>query len=488
MQLPQHTPQAPTTAHLTIHPIICNTDLTARLEALAHHWGISAAFAADFKAAQGEHLLLYLPVEGGTRRVLLLGLGAAPTYKSVREAFRMLAFKQVQYFGESLVVVADELTLRQVQAAVIGLSLSTYDVHLYRTTPRDAHPLASAEIWVQHPDAAAAQAIARGHATAAAQRQALDWVNADAVRKRPEALAASVVASGKAHGYAVTVYDKEAIEELGMEAFLAVNRGSEFPPALIVAEYTPQDAPNAPKVGLVGKGVTFDTGGLNIKTAGMHYMKSDMGGAAAVLGAIELVARLQLPVHLKVVVAATDNAVDALSVRPSDVIGSYSGKTIEIIDTDAEGRLTLADAVCYLNRTFSPDVLIDVATLTGAAVRALGYHAGALLSEDDALVAALEKAGQATGERVWRLPLFEEYHQELQSDVADIANLGKRPMAGASTAAKFVQYFTDEHSHWAHLDIAGVAFGDSPYTGSKAATAYGVDLLVTYLEQLVGQA
>lgn len=485
MQLPQSATHAVTSAHLTLYPVSGGDTLAERLHSLALSWNISPTFSADFKATQGEHLLLYLPVEGGTRRVLLLGLGAAPTYKSVREAFRMLAFKQVQYFGESLVVVADELTLRQVQAAVIGLSLSTYDVHLYRTGERKAHPLASAEVWVQHPDEGAAAAIARGYATAAAQRQALDWVNADAVRKRPEALAASVVASGKAHGYTVTVYGKAEIEVLGMEAFLAVNRGSEFPPALIVAEYTPQDALNAPKVGLVGKGVTFDTGGLNIKTAGMHYMKSDMGGAAAALATIELVARLQLPVHLKVVVAATDNAVDALSVRPSDVIGSYSGKTIEIIDTDAEGRLTLADAVCYLNRTFAPDVLINIATLTGAAVRALGYHAAALLSDDDELVAALEAAGHATGERVWRLPLFEEYHEELASDVADISNLGKRPMAGASTAAKFVQYFTDGHPHWAHLDIAGVAFGDSPYTGSKAATAYGVDLLTTYLESLV---
>jgi len=278
--------------------------------------------------------------------------------------------------------------------------------------------------------------------------------------------------------------DKAEIEATGLHALLAVNRGSEAPPFFIIMEYKPKETSGElPKVGLVGKGVTFDTGGLSIKpSTNMHYMKSDMGGAAAVLGTMEAAAKLQLPVHLIGIVPTTDNSVDAEAIKPSDVIDSYSGKTIEVIDTDAEGRLILADVMAYMTKHFQPDTLIDLATLTGSSVRTLGYHAAALFSNDDALAEQLYQASQRTGERVWRLPTWEVYGDELKSDVADIRNLGVRPMSGAITAAKFLEFFTADHPHWAHLDIAGVAFGDSEYTAQKSASGYGVRLLIDYLQ------
>ena len=252
-------------------------------------------------------------------------------------------------------------------------------------------------------------------------------------------------------------------------------------------EYRPKKEPakGLKKIGLVGKGVTFDTGGLSIKpSANMHYMKSDMGGAAAVFGTMEAAAKLQLPVHLVGIVPSTDNSVDALSIKPSDVIDSYSGKTIEVIDTDAEGRLILADGLCYMARNYRPDTMIDLATLTGSTVRTFGYHAAGLFSNNDALAAQLFAASERSGERSWRLPLWDAYKDDIKSDVADLRNFSGRPMAGAIGAAKFLEAFIEGHPAWAHLDIAGVAFNDSEFSSQKSATAFGVRLLLDYISHL----
>jgi leucyl aminopeptidase len=238
----------------------------------------------------------------------------------------------------------------------------------------------------------------------------------------------------------------------------------------------------------VGKGVTFDTGGISIKpSSNMHYMKSDMGGAAAVLGIVELAARLKLPFHLVGAIPATENSVDAKSIRPGDVIGSYNGKTIEVIDTDAEGRLILADGLSYVVRHFQPEVLIDLATLTGSCIRALGTYAGGLFANNDELANSLLQAGEATGERLWRLPLWDEYRKELNSDVADIKNFSGSPAAGAITAAKFLEDFIEKHANWAHLDIAGMAMADSEFSSQKSATGFGIRLLLEFLQKLARQ-
>lgn len=477
------------TKHRTSYPksmifaIEQNDNKDRILKQIAEQFGLTDHFISDFKANFKEKITLYAQ-QGQTTKIHLLGLGKNPTFIKTRDAFRSFGFhdsnKLAPHFGiETQHISAPNF----VEAAINGLVLSTYNIHLYKTDKPKKHPIQDATIDIfinkKRTKKATQEAIKKGIATGETQKEAFTLLNHDAAHMNPEGLANWVKASGEKYGYKVTVLEKEACEKIGLHAFLAVNRGSEFPPKFIIAEYKPKNPTK--KVGIVGKGVTFDTGGLNIKTAGMHYMKSDMGGSVAVLGAMELTAKLKLPVHLIAIVAATDNCVDALSVRPSDVINSYSGKTIEIIDTDAEGRLTLADAVHYMIKNYHPEVVIDAATLTGASVRALGYHAGALFSSNPQLAQQLKDVGEKIGERLWELPLYEEFQKELKSDVADISNLGSRPTAGASTAAKFIQYFTDNHPNWAHMDIAGVAFGDSEFHSKKAGTAFGVNLIVEYL-------
>jgi leucyl aminopeptidase len=235
---------------------------------------------------------------------------------------------------------------------------------------------------------------------------------------------------------------------------------------------------------LVGKGVTFDTGGVSLKqSTNMHYMKSDMGGAAAVLGTIELAAKLQLPVNLVGIIPATENSIDGLATKPGDVIGSYAGKTIEVIDTDAEGRLILADGLHYAQRNYELDTIIDLATLTGSCVATLGYAAAGLFTNNESLAQSLYESGWQTGEKLWRLPLWDDYKDELKSDVADVKNFHGKPVAGAIVAAKFLEVFVDNHPSWAHLDIAGTAFADSELGSMKSATAFGVRLLTHWLQK-----
>jgi leucyl aminopeptidase len=263
-----------------------------------------------------------------------------------------------------------------------------------------------------------------------------------------------------------------------------VSQGSDLEraPQFIIAEYRVEN----PKkhIGLVGKGVTFDTGGLNIKTAGMVHMKCDMGGAATILGALQAIADLQLPYNVTAIVPCVENSVDNLSFLPSDVIGSYSGKTIEIIDTDAEGRLILADGLSYLVKNYKTDHALDFATLTGSAVGTFGYDCAALFTNDKELSSKLQDSGEEVGERMWPLPLWDSYKSEMDSEIADIKNYNGKPIAGAITAAKFLEAFTENHPSWAHIDIAGTAFGDSEFAKTKHATAYGVHLIVKLLQNL----
>jgi len=213
-------------------------------------------------------------------------------------------------------------------------------------------------------------------------------------------------------------------------------------------------------------------------------MKSDMAGAAAALGTVEACARLQLKVDVMAIAPTTDNSIDALAIKPGDVILSYAGKTIEVIDTDAEGRLVLADALAYAVKEYKPDVMIDMATLTGSIVGALGPMAAGLFSKNDQLVSTLEAAGNASGERVWRMPMYDEYHDDMQSDIADIKNLSEKPYAGAITAAKFLEYFTAEHTAWAHLDIAGMGFQPNGFGKGYCGTGYGVRLLIQWMRSV----
>lgn len=446
----------------------------------------------DFKGETGEIHQFYTP----NHRIFLIGLGEKPQFGEILKAFRSFGIKYKSKIGKNLAIQMQVLPYTHSdisqwsEAAANGLMLATYQLGKYKTDNGDLHPLSNTDASIlflvasEHTDAAS-KATQRAAAFASTQLDIFDLVNAPANHKNPDNLGRWAKESGKKYGYRVQVLDKDAIVAQGMHALLAVNQGSAAPPAFIIMEYRGKGE-NLPRVTLVGKGVTFDTGGLSIKpSTNMHLMKSDMGGAAAVLGTLEMAARLQLPVHLTGLIPATDNSVDALSLKPGDIISSYSGKTIEVIDTDAEGRLILADGLAYAIKNYAPDILIDLATLTGSAVRTFGYHAAALFSSDDNLARKLSRAGDKTGERVWQLPIWDIYKEDIKSDIADVKNFSGKPAAGAISAAKFLEFFTDNHPSWAHLDIAGVAFSETDYSSGKSASGFGIRLLIEYLEDIL---
>jgi len=286
---------------------------------------------------------------------------------------------------------------------------------------------------------------------------------------------AKTIADEHAESVTLEVLERADMQKLGMGALLAVSSGSATPPKLIVLEY--RGAGDAKPYALVGKGVTFDAGGLNIKPTGsMEEMKYDMCGAAGVLGAFLAAIEMKLPINLVCVVPSVENAVDGAGYRPSDVLRTHAGITVEVLNTDAEGRLILCDALAYTCKRFAPAALVDAATLTGACVVALGAHASGLFSADDELADALLAAGNASLDRAWRLPLWNDYSNQLESAFADIANIGGKN-AGAVTAALFLSHFT-EGTRWAHLDVAGTAW----VSGRKGyATGRPVPLLAQWL-------
>ncbi|HIE42838.1 MAG TPA: leucyl aminopeptidase, partial [Nitrospinaceae bacterium] len=277
------------------------------------------------------------------------------------------------------------------------------------------------------------------------------------------------------------VLGKQEMEKLGMGALLGVSRGSHEPPALIVMEYFGASKKKAPTV-IVGKGVTFDSGGISLKPgAGMDEMKMDMSGAATTIATLQAVASLKLPLNVIGIVPAVENMPGGSAIKPGDILTSMSGKTIEVLNTDAEGRLVLADALCYAQH-YNPKEVIDLATLTGAVLMALGHESAAVIGNNPAMIQRLKDAGDATGERVWELPLWEEFEKAVKSDIADLKNIAS-PGVGAGTiiGAAFLKPFAGDQP-WTHIDIAGMAWGcDKPYT-NKGASGYGVRLLINYLE------
>lgn len=444
----------------------------------------------DFQGNAGDYLVTY----SKNIKLIFLGLGDQLTFHKVLRSFRSLS-KKGQHLLSSKVYLSlihgsiDAKGAKLIEAAANGLMLGTYEIGRYKSDETSGHPFKAETSSLELLSEAAGnivEAAKRGIAFATTQMSILDLVNAPSNKKLPQDLANWALKSGENQQFKVEVFDKAKITELGMGGLLAVNQGSIHPPTFTIMDYQPKGQEVLKTIGLVGKGVTFDTGGLSIKTsAGMPLMKSDMGGAAAVLGTVEMAAKLNLPFRIIGIVPSTDNCVGSDAFKPSDVIGSYSGKTIEIIDTDAEGRLILADGLAYMNKHYKADILIDLATLTGSAVRTLGYHAAALFSKNEVLRKGIFDAGLAIGERTWPLPLWDDYQEELQSDVADIKNLGTKPMSGAITAAKFLEFFTGAHPAWAHLDIAGVAFAETEFSKHKSATAFGIRLLIEYFESLI---
>lgn len=469
-------------------PMFKQASLNGWLSSLSEMLGIpEALLISDFQA---EHKTTFTTFGNG-QRIVLLGLGDKIESQKIIEAFRSFSNKTkgknfksigIDFINFQFGDIETDLIPLFSEWAANGLALGQYDIALLKTDKKAIDSIETAEFLTDEEMETEAQiGLEKGFQIAETQMEVMTLLNLPSSHKNALVMADWAVESGKKYGYSVQVFDKAAIEKLGLNALLAVNRGSEVPPRFIVMEYQPKNGKSLKTVGLVGKGVTYDTGGLSIKTQGMHHMKSDMGGAAAVFGTMELAAKLDLPIHLIGIVPTTDNCVDANSIKPGDVIGSYSGLTIEVMDTDAEGRLILADGLNYLVKNYTPDVLIDLATLTGSSVRTLGYAAGALFTQNDDLAKDLYESGLRTGEKLWRLPMWDEYKKNLKSDVADVRNYGLTPLFGASEAAKFLEHFVENHAAYAHLDIAGTAYIDSEYATHKSATAFGVRLLLDYL-------
>lgn len=366
----------------------------------------------------------------------------------------------------------------EVRATVEGAELGLYRFTRYKSSGREDGELKRLELLVDgRREEEARRGLRIGSAVAAAAITARDLANEPSNTATPEYLAERAREIARRHGMGCTVLDQAAIEEEGLAGLAAVGRAAGNEPHFIVLEH--RRGGEAPPVVLVGKAVTFDSGGISIKpSSGMEDMKYDMSGGAAVLGAMEAVGRLELPLNVVALVPATENLPGGRAFKPGDVLRLHSGKTAEIVSTDAEGRLILADALSYARR-YAPSAVVDCATLTGACVVALGHHASGLMGNDEDLIAELQAAGEAVGERAWPLPLFEEYTEQIKGDVADIKNSGGRP-GGALTAGAFLKEFADYP--WAHLDIAGTAHTkkNGGYR-TKGATGVPARLLVEFL-------
>jgi len=448
------------------------------------------AARGDLDSELGRVTPLFTRAGVAAPRVLVVGLGdpqrvdAEAVRRASGEAVRRareLGASRVA-FGALAVGIGGLTPSEVARATVEGARLGLYRYRAVTGGAVTDHGLE--ELLLIEPDADRVEAVRDGvrwgEATAEGVELARHLVNLPPNVATPAHLAGVAEELARDHGYTVTIGDRAWAEARGMGAFLAVAQGAGHEPRFIVLEHDPSGGQEAPLV-LVGKGVTFDSGGVSIKgRAGMEAMKSDMAGAAAVLGAMRTLGRLRSARRVVALVPATENLLDAHAYRPADVLTASNGLTIEVISTDAEGRLLLADALAYA-QGLKPRAVVDLATLTGACVVALGRGTAAgRFANDDALAARVDAAAAATHERVWPLPLWPEYFDELKSDVADMKNSSGKPHGGAPIAAAFLQRFVD--FPWVHLDIAGMALRDDARGyHTKGATGYGVRLLVHWV-------
>ncbi len=351
---------------------------------------------------------------------------------------------------------------------------ANYQFNLYKSKPKQ-NTLSEIYFISDLEDDQIDLGIQEGEHLGMAISEARELVNIPAIDLYPENLATKVQAFGEAHGFEVEIKDEAQIKALGMDAFLAVSQGSEKRPQLIIMRYN-GDPNTTDRLGWIGKGLTYDAGGLSIKTAdGMEHMKTDMGGAAAVIGAMIAIAKQQLPVNVTAVVAACENMISGNAYKPGDILHTMGGKTIYIGNTDAEGRLTLVDAITYIIRNEGVSSVVDLATLTGAALFALGNVAALTVSNDNAFYQHYENASKQAGEKVWRMPTFKEYETLIQHHEADLTNMAGKP--GSITAALVLREFVEDKP-WVHVDIAGVAFYTAPMGNYvKGASGYGVKTL-----------
>ncbi len=441
----------------------------------------------EFKAGLGETAILHLPVGSSADRLLVVGLGKAKDFSLDRirkgagtavraakaRAVRELAIAFPERSAVQAVSLAELSTRLTTRAMVEGAELAELDWDTYRSDRKDSSLHCLTLIAKQSGAEMQQEAQAgfdEGLIVAAAQNFTRALVNEPGNVLTPTELGQRAKAMCKQAGLGCEVSSSAKIQELKMEAFWSVAKGSEEPPALIVMTYEPAGGvtEGAPVLGLVGKGITFDTGGISIKPAdGMEKMKYDMAGAAAMIGAMHAIARLKPAVKVVAVVCSAENMPDGRAMKPGDVVTAMSGTTIEIVNTDAEGRLVLADGLHYA-KTLGATHLIDAATLTGACVVALGTLNAGLFSNDEPTCARFESALEVSGEGFWRLPCTDDYRERITSEIADIMNTGKNRWGGAISAAMFLKEFAGD-TPWVHLDIAGCAWNEE----KKPWIAYG---------------
>jgi leucyl aminopeptidase len=442
--------------------------------------------AEEWKAKPGDTLRFTGRGRLKAKRLLLVALGDGELTLSAQRTLAVKAARELVAKGSSLALLAPRAEPAALSVLADGITMGAYRFARYLTGDRQPkHAFKRAVILLDQkdkPSAEARAAVEAGMAVGESVNLARDLVNLPANDLSATDLANTAAAEAKRFGVACKVYDKKGIEKLGMPLLLAVNRGSTEEPRFIHMTYKPAIA-KCRKVAFVGKGITFDSGGLCVKSAdGMMDMKMDMAGAATTIGIVLAAARLKLPVEVHAVVASTDNMISGTAYRPGDVYGSHDGKTVEIINTDAEGRLILADALAYA-RALDPDYMLDHATLTGACMVALGSFRAGMFTNDDGLRQAYEAAAKVSGEKFWPMPLDEDMRDQLKSGIADLKHTGGR-MGGSITAALFLREFVGK-CKWAHLDIAGPGMGaEARGINPKGGTGFGVLTAIEFLKAL----
>jgi leucyl aminopeptidase len=432
-----------------------------------------------------ESTLLYYPQGLAAQRLYILGAGKKGKFgtpelrRLAGAAVRSLKSRQIKRL--TFLVREDDRNAAAAQAVVEGLILANFDSDKYKTDKKPGNEIISAALagWEESSRADADRGLARGRITAESQNFARELGNEPSNRLTPRMLAERAEAMAKAAGLSVEILDEKNIAELKMGALLSVAQGSAEPPRMIVITYTPEKAiPGAPVLGLVGKAITFDTGGISIKPANdMEKMKYDMCGGAAMIGTMRALASLKPACKVVAVIPSSENMPGGRAQKPGDVQIAMSGKSIEVINTDAEGRLILADGIAYAKQLGCTH-LIDAATLTGAVVVALANVNVGVFGSDQAFTDQILASSKAAGEKMWPLPIDDEYREMIKSGIADIQNVGSGKGGGAITAAMFLKEFTGD-TPWIHLDIAGTAWQDDtkPWN-AKGATGVGVRTLV----------
>jgi leucyl aminopeptidase len=444
--------------------------------------------SGDMRGRLKDESLLY-GVEGGPDRVVLLGVGDREKMdvETVRR-FAARAVRVAERLGLATVSISldglgDSVDAGFAQAAAEGAALAAWRFRELKTEQDEDDDVSAVEI-LGGEELSPAESVHAGAVIAAGENLARTLQSRPGNVATPSHLAKEAFRIGEDVGLEVTVFNEDRLLAEGMHAILAVSIGSEEEARLIIMKHNGGAQDEAPLV-LVGKGLTFDAGGISIKpAAGMEDMKFDMSGGAAVIGAMKAIAELGVKANVVGIVPSSENLPSGTAVKPGDVIDTLGGKTVEVINTDAEGRLILADALAYGAR-LNPAAMVDCATLTGAVVIALGHHAAAVIGNDEGLIEQLIAAGSESGERCWPLPLWKEYTKQLDSDTADLKNIGGRP-GGAITAAAFLSEFVADTA-WAHLDVAGTAYGDGklPYQ-RKGGYGFPTRLLVQWVRSRAG--